>query len=96
MQHRRGNHRAHELAEFTCVTSVSLVDEFHTCSVIRTNVRNMSSHPVGAALDLTEEGYAMLATEPFDTQGHPELLTVQSRLEAVAWKQPAMSGQEFR
>ena len=51
----------------------------------------MSSHPVGTALDLIEEGYAMLATEPFDTQGHPELLTVQSRLEAVAWKRPAIT-----
>jgi hypothetical protein len=40
---------------------------------------------------LIEEGYAMLATQSFDTQTHPELLAVQSRLEAVSWKQPAIA-----
>ena len=46
---------------------------------------------VAAALDLIEAGYAMLAGESFDTQTHPELLAVQSRLEAVSWKQPAIT-----
>ena len=44
---------------------------------------------VATALDLIEAGYAMLAHESFETQTHPELLAVQSRLEAVSWKQPA-------
>jgi hypothetical protein len=46
----------------------------------------MGSDRVGIALDLIEEGYAMLAAESFDVQTHPELLAVQGRLEAVAWK----------
>ena len=33
----------------------------------------------------------MLAKESFDTQTHRELLGVQSRLEAVSWKQPAIA-----
>jgi Domain of unknown function (DUF222) len=40
---------------------------------------------------LIEEGYAMLAAESFDTQTHRELLAVQSRLEAVSWKQPEIT-----
>ena len=51
----------------------------------------MRSDAVGTALDMIEEGYAMLAAQSFDTATHPELLAVQSRLEAVAWKQPAIS-----
>jgi hypothetical protein len=46
---------------------------------------------VATALDLIEAGYAMLAGESFDTQTHPELLAVHSRLEAVSWKQPAIT-----
>ena len=51
----------------------------------------MGSDRVDAALELIEEGYAMLATESFDMQSHPELLAVQGRLEAVSWKQPAIT-----
>ena len=51
----------------------------------------MSSDRVAAALDLIEQGYAMLATESFETQTHPELLAVQRRLETVVWKQPAIT-----
>jgi Domain of unknown function (DUF222) len=51
----------------------------------------MGSDRVDAALGVIEEGYAMLATESFDTQSHPELLGVQSRLEAVSRKQPAIT-----
>jgi hypothetical protein len=51
----------------------------------------MGSDRVDAALGVIEEGYAMLATESFDTQSHPELLAVQSRLEAVSRKQPAIT-----
>jgi hypothetical protein len=51
----------------------------------------MGSDRVGAALGLIEEGYAMLAAESFDAQTHPELLAVHGRLEAVAWKQPAIT-----
>ena len=46
---------------------------------------------VDAALELIEEGYSILAKESFDTQTHRELLGVQSRLEAVSWKQPAIA-----
>ena len=42
-------------------------------------------------LELIEEGYSILAKESFDTQTHRELLGVQSRLEAVSWKQPAIA-----
>jgi hypothetical protein len=45
---------------------------------------------VGTALGLIEEGYAMLVAESFDAQTHSELLAVQSRLETVSWKQPAI------
>ena len=48
------------------------------------------SGTVEAGLALIEEGYAMLAAQSFDAHTHPELLAVQSRLEAVAWKQPAI------
>jgi hypothetical protein len=51
----------------------------------------MGSGRVDTALELIEEGYAMLATESFDTQSHPEPLGVQSRLEAVSWEQPAIT-----
>jgi hypothetical protein len=50
----------------------------------------MGSDRVSTALELIERGYAMLIDEPFDTQSPPELLAVQSRLEALACKQPAI------
>jgi len=60
-------------------------------SVVRTSVRCMSSDRVSAALDMIEEGYAVLTAEPFDTQTHPELLAMQRRLETVGWKQPTIT-----
>jgi hypothetical protein len=50
-----------------------------------------SKASVGAALEMIETGYAMLAAESFDAEQHLELLDVQSRLEAVAWKHPVIS-----
>jgi hypothetical protein len=50
----------------------------------------MRSSNVDTALEMIEAGYTMLAAETFDTQTHPELLAVHSRLEALAWKQPAI------
>ena len=62
-------------------------------SVVGDSIRHMRSddRSVDAALELIEEGYSILAKESFDTQTHRELLGVQSRLEAVSWKQPAIA-----
>jgi hypothetical protein len=43
-----------------------------------------------AALEMIETGYALLAEQSFDTQSHVELLDVQSRLEVLARKHPAI------
>ena len=88
-QHRRRDHGAHRVAEFTCVTLVSSVDNLDSCQWVAIIFEHaFGAGTVATALDLIEAGYAMLAHESFETQTHPELLAVQSRLEAVSWKQP--------
>ena len=88
-QHRRRDHGAHRVAEFTCVTLVSSVDNVDSCQWVAIIFEHaFGAGTVATALDLIEAGYAMLAHESFETQTHPELLAVQSRLEAVSWKQP--------
>lgn len=76
---------------FRLVSPVNNVDSLSVArDSIRTCVRS-DCDSVVTALDLIEAGYAMLAGESFDTQTHPELLAVHSRLEAVSWKQPAIT-----
>src|SRR5262245_62972998 len=50
----------------------------------------MESSSVGTALEMIEAGYAMLSDASFDTQTLVELLDVQSRLETLSWKHPAV------